>query len=50
MLAGIGAVVGGLLGGGNNTVRGAALGASLGALACVADDVGNVIWRVAPAR
>ena len=36
MLAGIGAVVGGLLGGGNNTVRGAALGASLGALACVA--------------
>ena len=36
MLAGIGAVVGGLLGGGTNTVRGAALGASLGALACVA--------------
>lgn len=34
--AGLGAVVGGLIGGGNNTVRGAALGAGLGALACVA--------------
>ncbi len=34
--AGIGAVLGGLIGGGSNTVRGAAIGAGLGALACVA--------------
>lgn len=36
LAAGLGAVVGGLLGGGKNTVRGAALGAGFGALACVA--------------
>ena len=36
LAAGIGAVVGGLIGGGKNTLRGAALGAGLGALACVA--------------
>lgn len=36
LVAGIGAVVGGLLGGGTNTLRGAALGAGLGAMACVA--------------
>lgn len=36
VVAGIGAVVGGLLGGGKNTLRGAAIGAGLGALACVA--------------
>lgn len=36
LAAGIGAVVGGLIGGGKNTLRGAAVGAGLGALACVA--------------
>lgn len=34
--AGVGAVLGGLIGGGKNTLRGAAFGAGLGALACVA--------------
>lgn len=34
--AGIGAVFGALIGGGTNTVRGAAIGASLGGLACMA--------------
>lgn len=36
LAAGLGAVVGTLLGGGTNSLRGAALGAGLGALACVA--------------
>lgn len=36
ILAGVGALAGGLLGGGTNRVRGAALGAGLGAFACMA--------------
>lgn len=36
LAAGVGAVVGGLLGGGKNTLRGAALGSGVAALACVA--------------
>lgn len=36
ILGGVGAVVGALVGGGSNTLRGATLGAGLGALACVA--------------
>jgi hypothetical protein len=36
LAAGLGALVGGLLGGGKNTLRGAALGSSVAALACVA--------------
>lgn len=36
LAAGLGAVVGGLLGGGKNTLRGAALGSGFAALACVA--------------
>ena len=34
LAAGVGALVGGLLGGGNNTLRGAALGSGVAALAC----------------
>ena len=34
--AGVGAVIGGLLGGGNNTLKGAAIGGAIGAFACMA--------------
>lgn len=34
--AGVGAVIGGLLGGGSNTLRGAAIGGAIGALGCMA--------------
>lgn len=36
VVAGVGAVIGGLLGGGNNTLKGAAIGGSIGAFACMA--------------
>jgi len=36
VIAGVGAVIGGLLGGGNNTLKGAAIGGAIGAFACMA--------------
>lgn len=36
VVAGVGAVIGGLLGGGNNTLKGAAIGGAIGAFACMA--------------